>query len=64
MTMFAYGPKIHGIAETKDDLDQIVENSLKKAALWNEVKDRLARARHKLVRRAATTFVYSKSNFS
>ena len=36
-----YGPKIHGIAETKDDLDQIVENSLKKAALWNEVKDRL-----------------------
>ena len=36
-----YGPKIHGIAEGKDDLDQIVENSLKKAALWNEVKDRL-----------------------
>ena len=36
-----YGPKIHGIAETKDDLDTIVENSLKKAALWNEVKDRL-----------------------
>ena len=36
-----YGPKIHGIAETKDDLDQIVENSLKKAALWNEVKERL-----------------------
>jgi len=36
-----YGPKIHGIAETKDDLDAIVENSLKKAALWNEVKDRL-----------------------
>jgi len=36
-----YGPKIHGIAVGKDDLDQIVENSLKKAALWNEVKDRL-----------------------
>jgi phosphate transport system ATP-binding protein len=36
-----YGPKIHGIAEGKEDLDQIVENSLKKAALWNEVKDRL-----------------------
>ena len=36
-----YGPKIPGIAETKDDLDQIVENSLKKAALWNEVKERL-----------------------
>jgi phosphate transport system ATP-binding protein len=37
----SYGPKIHGIGESKDDLDQIVENSLKKAALWNEVKDRL-----------------------
>jgi phosphate transport system ATP-binding protein len=37
----AYGPKIHGIGESKDDLDQIVENSLKRAALWNEVKDRL-----------------------
>ena len=37
----AYGPKIHGIAENKDELDSIVENSLKKAALWNEVKDRL-----------------------
>ena len=37
----SYGPKIHGIGESKDDLDQIVENSLKRAALWNEVKDRL-----------------------
>ncbi|MEK9746375.1 MAG: phosphate ABC transporter ATP-binding protein PstB [Pelagibacteraceae bacterium] len=37
----SYGPKIHGKGETKDELDQIVENSLKKAALWNEVKDRL-----------------------
>ena len=37
----AYGPKIHGIAKNKDELDSIVENSLKKAALWNEVKDRL-----------------------
>ena len=37
----AYGPKIHGIAQNKDELDFIVENSLKKAALWNEVKDRL-----------------------
>ena len=36
-----YGPKIHGIAETKHDLAAIVENSLKTAALWNEVKDRL-----------------------
>ena len=37
----AYGPKIHGLARTKADLDGIVEESLRKAALWNEVKDRL-----------------------
>ena len=37
----AYGPTIHGLAENKTETDQIVENSLKKAALWNEVKDRL-----------------------
>ena len=38
----AYGPRIHGLAKTKADLDQIVETSLRKAAIWNEVKDRLA----------------------
>jgi phosphate transport system ATP-binding protein len=37
----AYGPRIHGLADNQDDLDRIVENSLKKAALWEEVKDRL-----------------------
>ncbi len=37
----AYGPKIHGLAETKDALDEIVEKSLTRAGLWNEVKDRL-----------------------
>ena len=37
----AYGPKIHGLAESKGDLNEIVETSLKKAGLWNEVKDRL-----------------------
>lgn len=37
----AYGPTIHGLANNKTDMDQIVENSLKKAALWEEVKDRL-----------------------
>ena len=37
----AYGPKIHGLAPTKSDLDEIVETSLKKAGLWEEVKDRL-----------------------
>ncbi|RMH40605.1 MAG: phosphate ABC transporter ATP-binding protein [Alphaproteobacteria bacterium] len=37
----AYGPRIHGLARTKDELDAIVEKSLRRAALWNEVKDRL-----------------------
>jgi len=37
----AYGPKIHGLARGKSELDEIVETSLRKAALWNEVKDRL-----------------------
>jgi phosphate transport system ATP-binding protein len=36
----AYGPRIHGIRDRKR-LDEIVEGSLKKAALWDEVKDRL-----------------------
>ena len=37
----AYGPKIHGLADGKDELDTIVEKSLTRAGLWNEVKDRL-----------------------
>jgi phosphate transport system ATP-binding protein len=37
----AYGPKIHGIARNKSDLDEIVHSSLRRAGLWNEVKDRL-----------------------
>lgn len=37
----AYGPKLHGLAEKKSDLDDIVESSLRRAGLWNEVKDRL-----------------------
>ena len=38
----AYGPRIHGLARTRADLDEIVEVSLRRAALWNEVKDRLS----------------------
>ncbi|MPW40890.1 phosphate ABC transporter ATP-binding protein [Acinetobacter sp. Ac_877] len=38
----AYGPKLHGLARDKYDLEEIVENSLNKAGLWNEVKDRLS----------------------
>ena len=37
----AYGPRIHGLARGKADLDEIVETSLKGAGLWNEVADRL-----------------------
>lgn len=37
----AYGPKIHGLARNKAELDEVVENSLRGSALWNEVKDRL-----------------------
>ena len=37
----AYGPTIHGLVESKNDLEQIVHSSLKKAGLFNEVKDRL-----------------------
>ncbi len=38
----AYGPRIHGLARNKADLDQIVEQSLTRAGLWAEVKDRLS----------------------
>ncbi len=37
----AYGPRLHGLAEKKADLTDIVESSLRRAGLWNEVKDRL-----------------------
>lgn len=39
----AYGPRTHGIS-AKEELDKIVEESLKQAALWNEVKDRLKKS--------------------
>jgi phosphate transport system ATP-binding protein len=37
----AYGPRIHGLAASKSELHQVVEKSLKRAGLWDEVKDRL-----------------------
>ncbi len=40
----AYGPRIHGLAEGREDMDEIVEKSLKRAGLWEEVKDRLTAA--------------------
>lgn len=38
----AYGPRIHGLAGNKAELDHIVERSLTRAGLWGEVKDRLS----------------------
>ena len=38
----AYGPKIHGLARNKSELDEVVEKALRGAALWDEVKDRLS----------------------
>jgi phosphate transport system ATP-binding protein len=37
----AYGPRIHGLAATRAELDETVERSLQRAGLWEEVKDRL-----------------------
>ena len=37
----AYGPRIHGLTTSKAELDEVVESSLRKAAIWEEVKDRL-----------------------
>lgn len=38
----AYGPRIHGLAASREELEAIVEQSLRKAGLWDEVADRLA----------------------
>ena len=40
----AYGPKIHGLTSSKAELDEVVESSLKRAGLWEEVADRLQSA--------------------
>jgi phosphate transport system ATP-binding protein len=38
----AYGPRIHGLAENRADMDELVTTSLQRAGLWDEVKDRLS----------------------
>jgi phosphate transport system ATP-binding protein len=38
----AYGPRIHGLAKNRGDLDELVQTSLERAGLWDEVKDRLS----------------------
>ena len=38
----AYGPRIHGLTKNRADMDDLVQSSLERAGLWDEVKDRLA----------------------
>jgi phosphate transport system ATP-binding protein len=38
----AYGPRIHGLTKNRADMDDLVQSSLERAGLWEEVKDRLA----------------------
>ena len=54
----AYGPRIHGLAKNKADLDEIVEKSLRRGAIWDEVKDRLDAAGHRPVGWPATASVH------
>ena len=37
----AYGPKIHGLTQSRDELEEVVEQSLKRAGLFTEIKDRI-----------------------
>ncbi len=56
----AYGPRTHGI-RTKAKLDEIVEKSLRDAAIWDEVKDQLKEKRPRAVRRTAAETLYRES---
>jgi phosphate transport system ATP-binding protein len=40
----AYGPRIHGLTKTRSDMDELVNTSLQRAGLWDEVKDRLSQS--------------------
>jgi len=40
----AYGPRIHGLTKSRADMDELVQGSLARAGLWDEVKDRLSTA--------------------
>jgi ABC-type sugar transport system ATPase subunit len=54
----AYGPRIHGLAMGKSELDAIVEKSLRRAGLWDEVKDRLSRGGYCALWRTAAAAVH------
>ncbi len=54
----AYGPRIHGLAADRVELDEIVHTSLRRAGLWEEVKDRLNQPGHEPVGRSAAASVH------
>ena len=56
----AYGPRTHGI-RNKAKLDEIVERSLRGAAIWDELKDRLKKVSSWSFGRTAAEIMYSKS---
>lgn len=56
----AFGPRTHGI-KSKKELDRIVEESLRDAAIWDELKDRLKKERSRSFGRSATKTLYCKS---
>ena len=55
----AYGPRIHGLARSKSELEEMVVSSLKRAGLFEEVKDRLQDSGHRSFRRPAAAPVHS-----
>ena len=58
----AYGPRIHGLSENKEHLDGIVEKSLKRAGLWEEVSDRLDSAGTGLSGGQQQGYVFARAN--
>ncbi len=40
----SYGPRIHGLVRSRTDMDELVHDSLQRAGLWDEVKDRLSQS--------------------
>ena len=59
----AYVPRIHGMTDSKSDMDEIVETSLLRAGLWDEVKDRLNTLVQHFLRTTAKT-LYCKGHSS
>ncbi len=54
----AYGPRIHGLTRSRGDMDELVQTSLARAGLWDEVKDRLSTSGHQPVGRPAAAALH------